>query len=1016
MGTAAAVLGLTPRPTQTIQYFGDYQLIQEIARGGMGVVFAARQVSLNRVVAVKRMLETALATPEQVRRFRAEAEAAASLRHPHIVGIFEIGEHEGQHYFSMEYIEGRNLAELVRDGPLAPRRAAELLRTIAAAVDYAHGHGILHRDLKPSNVIVDEHDQPHLTDFGLAKLLTGDKDLTLSGQALGTPSYMSPEQGAGQRATIGPGSDVYSLGAVLYHLLTGRPPFVAESPMETLRQAKEVEPVAPCALNASVPPDLETICLKCLAKQSARRYATAKELADDLERFLRGEPIHARPVTHLERAWRWCHREPALAGAIGAVALALVVVPVVTSIAARRIQSARGHELQERQRAERLAQAERARQQRAEQHAALVAAREQQRAAAARPTLGMERAEAAFARGTNADGLATLAALLRASPTNRVLTERLLSALSLHPWPLLERRGFSAPGRVTEAVFSPDGNLLATGTDSGAVRVWNVASGEPVTPLLSLCGNVKRIRFGAQGRYFAATTETTLRAWNTTSGAPVTPVLPSPTGKDGFSVSSRDRYFTTCASNVVSVFDLMTGVELHRLPHNGNVQLVMFDPSGRLATFQQNLVRLWRMDSGQLAVEPLRLPGAIRAAMFSGDGSRLLLAHGSKLEIISTTNGASLVQMSTPPDETITYVNFSPDSSRVLSVGYGGAARAWNAMDGQPIGLPMDHDDQIWVARFSGNGQRIITWAKDRAVRIWTAAATTRLAEPIRSPSKIVNAEISPDGLRVVVVPIEEEAFHLWRLPPRAPLSALGTNSLPVALVDLAGTNGWPARRTHDGRRVLAPLGQNSAQIADADTGQNPTALMVHQGPIRHTAFSANEEFVVTASADHTAHLWDATTGLPVGHPFRHAGPVNSAVLSEDGLRLVTASEDGTARVWDVLTGWPVSEPLHHPSGIRSATFGPDLRQVVLAGRDGSTRVVAVPVALTPVPDWLPDLAEAVAQKKADGPEIFQRVPPEKIIEVQQRITQLGGDDYYARWAKWFFAQPGASHAFPVTP
>ena len=509
MSAAASALSGTGG---SIHYFGDYELIQEIARGGMGIVYAARQKSLNRIVALKRILHGTLADAGQVRRFRAEAEAAARLHHPNIVGIYEIGEHEGQQYFSMEYIEGQNLADLVREGPLPARRAAEFLKTIATAVAYAHQQGVLHRDLKPSNVLVDEHDQPHITDFGLAKLLTGDADLTLSGQVLGTPSYMSPEQAAGDRAAVGPGADIYSLGALLYHLLTGRPPFVAEAQAETLRQAREAEPAAPRSLNPSVPPDLETICLKCLAKESPRRYATAQALAADLGRFLRGEPIHARPVTRVERAWSWCRREPALATALAVVALALVVVPVVASVSARRVQSARGNETQQRQRAERLASEEKARQHYAGQHAALAATRERQRASAVAQTLGMERAETAFAKGANPDGMATLATLLRTSPTNRVVTERLLSALSVLEWPLLARRAAAATGHVTEAVFSPDGTLLATGTDQGTVRLWEVATGEPRTPPLSLTGVVKRIRFGAQSRFFAACTEDSVRA------------------------------------------------------------------------------------------------------------------------------------------------------------------------------------------------------------------------------------------------------------------------------------------------------------------------------------------------------------------------------------------------------------------------------------------------------------------------------------------------------------------------
>ena len=242
--------------------FGDYELLEEIARGGMGVVYRARQQSLNRIIALKMMLAGQFAQPEFVQRFRAEAEAIAQLQHPNIVAIHEVGEREGQPYFSMDFVPGRTLADIVREGPLPAQRAATYLKAISAAVHYAHQQGILHRDLKPSNVLIDANDQPRITDFGLAKRLTGDSELTLTGQVLGSPNYLSPEQAAGRQAEVGRASDVYALGAMLYHLVTGRPPFQADALTTLLGQVMETEPVAPRLLNASIPRDLETICLK----------------------------------------------------------------------------------------------------------------------------------------------------------------------------------------------------------------------------------------------------------------------------------------------------------------------------------------------------------------------------------------------------------------------------------------------------------------------------------------------------------------------------------------------------------------------------------------------------------------------------------------------------------------------------------------------------------------------------------------------------------------------------------
>ncbi len=309
----------------------EYEVLQEIARGGMGVVFKARQVKLNRIVALKMILAGQLASEEHVRRFHAEAQAAAHLDHPGIVPIYEVGEHEGQHYYSMGFVDGNSLAARLADGPLPPREAAELLLKTTRAVAYAHRQGVLHRDLKPANILVDAAGQPRVTDFGLAKRVEADSVVTAAGAILGTPSFMPPEQAAGRSEAIGPLADVYALGSTLYCLVTGRPPFQAAHVAETLRQVIDQEPVSPRQLNASVDRDLETICLKCLQKEPAQRYGSAEALADDLERYLQGRPIQARPISRLARTLRWCRRNPRVAALVGAFLTTLVVGSVIST-------------------------------------------------------------------------------------------------------------------------------------------------------------------------------------------------------------------------------------------------------------------------------------------------------------------------------------------------------------------------------------------------------------------------------------------------------------------------------------------------------------------------------------------------------------------------------------------------------------------------------------------------------------------------------------------------------------
>ncbi len=315
-------------PLKSIHYFGDYELLEEIARGGMGVVYKGRQTSLNRTVALKMILSGELAGPQNIERFQNEAEAAANLKHPNIVAIHEVGQFEGRYYFSMDYVEGPSLADVIQAGPLPVRKAAEYMKTIAEAVHFAHQRGTLHRDLKPQNVLIDADNQPQITDFGLAKRVSGDSGLTATGAVLGTPSYMSPEQASGRPADMGPHSDVYSLGAMLYELLTGRPPFCAASAVATLRQVTDNPPTAPHRLKDDLPQDIETICLKCLEKSPHARYHSARELADELGRFLNHQPIQAKPASAVRRVETWLRQRPwaiAAAASLAVMVLAGVI-------------------------------------------------------------------------------------------------------------------------------------------------------------------------------------------------------------------------------------------------------------------------------------------------------------------------------------------------------------------------------------------------------------------------------------------------------------------------------------------------------------------------------------------------------------------------------------------------------------------------------------------------------------------------------------------------------------------
>ena len=454
-----------------LRRFGDYELLEEIGRGGMAVVWRARQLSVHRTVAVKLLRAAEFGRPEDRQRFRTEAAAVALLQHPHVVALHDFGEHNGQPWFSMDFIEGQTLAQLVRDRPLSPNHAAELLKTVAEAVAYAHSRGILHRDIKPSNILLDQNGQPRITDFGLAKRFSGDpqlstKDsqLTLSGQLLGTPNYAPPEQLAVRRGALGPHSDVYALGAVLYEALTGRPPFLAATIEATLLQVIDAEPPAPRLLNPAVPVDLETICLKCLEKEPERRYAAAQELADELSRFLNNEPIKARPLGRTERVWRWSRRNPALAAALTGLMMVFLVGFLATTWQWRRAERAGATTA----------------------HALI--------------RMEIEKAQALFDANDTESALAHLAKVLRKDPRNRVAAERALSAMTYRSFPLPIAAPLNHNGPVHSAHFSFDGTRVITASADHTAQMWDVKTGLPIASALRHRGPVYCAEFERTGQ------------------------------------------------------------------------------------------------------------------------------------------------------------------------------------------------------------------------------------------------------------------------------------------------------------------------------------------------------------------------------------------------------------------------------------------------------------------------------------------------------------------------------------
>ena len=940
-----------PTPLSRVRQFGDYELLEEIARGGMGIVYKARQVSLNRYVAVKMILFGEFARPPIVQRFRREAEAAARLQHPNIVAVHEVGEHEGQQYFSMDYVEGPNLMRLVGHTPLPAKRAARYVQTLAEAIQYAHQHGVLHRDLKPSNVLIDPLDQPRITDFGLAKVLQSDTDLTLSGQALGSPNYTPPEQAAGWRDQVGPASDAYGLGAILYYLLTGRPPFVGETVDTTLAAVLNQEPVSPRSLHVGVPRDLETICLKCLEKDPRRRYPTAQELAEELGRFLRGQPVLARPIGPVGKVWRWCRRRPVRAGLIAALLGAIVL-------------GSAGVLWQW---------------QRAEQNAALQA-RERQRADAALVQLEIQRAEDLLAADRVPMGLAYLAGVVRLDPSNRVAAERLMSALGHRSFALAILPSLEHAAEVRCAVFSPNGQRLATAGSDGRVRVWDAATGQPVTDWFKHQGAVNTLVFSPDGYcVLTASVDKTARVWDAQTGQSLTPPLQhdAEVKSAEFSLDGQ-RIVSASFDKTARVWAARTGEPLGApLRHRNELHHAMFSPDGRLVVTAGNDPRIWDWETSQVRVDRFPHQWTVASARFSPDGARVVTASGdSSARVWETATGLPMTEP-LRHSAAVGAAEFSPDGQQVLTACWDKTARLWEARSGQPLVPPLRHEDRVTAAHFSPDGQWIVTSSADTTARVWEARTGQLLMPPLKHAAWVWSAQFSPDGRRVVTASADKTA-RLWEIRGSPPLAVLLPHRLAVfcprfspdgtrvvTASDDMTARVWDAASgraltpplyhkwgltgvefSPDGTRVATASLDMTARVWDAGSGRALTPPLYHRAHVAGVAFSPDGRLLVTFSGDKTARIWDAAsrsaavqTERRMPPPLRHSNDVVSAQFSPDSKRLVTASSDGTACIWDAQTGQLVASPLRHEYEVTSAQFSPDGLRVVTTSRDATARV-----------------------------------------------------------------------------